>query len=952
MTEPLLITSRTDWTPELIERVYREIETIAYEELELKDLVYPNQLEIITAEQMIDAYASIGLPVHYSHWSFGKDFLKTQKGYERGHQGLAYEIVINSSPCISYLMEENSMMMQALVIAHAAFGHNAVFKNNVCFRQWTNAGSIVDYMVFARNYVRQCEERYGPEEVEHVLDAAHALALHGVDKFKRKHKPTLSEEERLKRLMAREEQQQREMDIILKKTSFRDAELDSDEDAHDEDEENLLYFIMKKSPSLEQWKREILRIVYKVNQYFYPQGQCVTGENLISAGSGLLRLDELVQADGYNEISDVQLITTGDRLTSISHTYLNRQQRVLKLTTKLGRTIIGTPEHPLMSLKGEMHDLTKLASFRPGDHLVLNTNYKNVFSTTDAQLEPVSYSVSLTKSVNAPTMYPSTLTPELAELLGYLRTHILSYSGPYSAVRVSDSGAIVFRCAELLKNLFGIDTEVQKTMDDPQIEQDLYAISLNSYGLKTFLMQNNLIDDSELFVKPLRLSSEASIRAFARAYIDSRATCRNSISEFALPMIVDEHAAQLQQILGFFGIMVRITKNGLQLPVIRVLPSSRKTFESLIGTVQNINEDAKLVAQNDVMSVIPGAKALLSKIASISREQLKQHQKDTDGLFWAQKVKNGARFKDTNPIRRSSLPVIRGAEVSFYDVINQASAFEYACSLDIEPARQLKVLLEISDGVFYDEVESVEVLGELRDVYDVTVPENHLFWMSGMISHNTQTLNEGFASFTHYYIMTRLEEKGILTADAFLAFLQSHAGVLYQPTYLKRYYNGINPYALGFAILMDLKRICTNPTIEDREWFPQLIGQRWQDVVKEAVFEHRDDSFIQQYLSPKVIRDFGMFSVNVNLKNNEPKAIVSEIHDEIGYHQIRTNLARSYERIERVPQIVVRSADLEGDRVLHLEYVRYKDRDLDEDTAEQVTDYVDYLWGYPVELDC
>ena len=27
--------------------------------------------------------------------------------------GLAYEIVINSNPCIAYLMEENSMMMQA-----------------------------------------------------------------------------------------------------------------------------------------------------------------------------------------------------------------------------------------------------------------------------------------------------------------------------------------------------------------------------------------------------------------------------------------------------------------------------------------------------------------------------------------------------------------------------------------------------------------------------------------------------------------------------------------------------------------------------------------------------------------------------------------------------------------------------------------------------------------------
>src|SRR5207244_3390569 len=80
---------------------------------------YPNQLEIITAEQMMDAYASVGMPVNYRHWSYGKEFISTEKNYRRGHMGLAYEIVINSNPCISYLMEENTMAMQALAGAGA-----------------------------------------------------------------------------------------------------------------------------------------------------------------------------------------------------------------------------------------------------------------------------------------------------------------------------------------------------------------------------------------------------------------------------------------------------------------------------------------------------------------------------------------------------------------------------------------------------------------------------------------------------------------------------------------------------------------------------------------------------------------------------------------------------------------------------------------------------------------
>src|SRR5690606_40455689 len=80
---------------------------------------YPSQIEIITAEQMMDRYSSIGMPLGYHHWSLGKQFLATEQQYRRGHMGLAYELVINSNPCIAYLLEENTLAMQALVIAHA-----------------------------------------------------------------------------------------------------------------------------------------------------------------------------------------------------------------------------------------------------------------------------------------------------------------------------------------------------------------------------------------------------------------------------------------------------------------------------------------------------------------------------------------------------------------------------------------------------------------------------------------------------------------------------------------------------------------------------------------------------------------------------------------------------------------------------------------------------------------
>ena len=142
----------------------------------------------------MDAYASVGMPVNYRHWSYGKEFIATEKNYKRGHMGLAYEIVINSNPCISYLMEENTMAMQALVIAHAAYGHNSFFKGNYLFRMWTDASSIIDYLVYAKNYVAGCEERHGLDAVEALLDCCHALANHGVDRYRRPSRKTLAQE--------------------------------------------------------------------------------------------------------------------------------------------------------------------------------------------------------------------------------------------------------------------------------------------------------------------------------------------------------------------------------------------------------------------------------------------------------------------------------------------------------------------------------------------------------------------------------------------------------------------------------------------------------------------------------------------------------------------------------------------------------------------------------------
>jgi spore cortex formation protein SpoVR/YcgB (stage V sporulation) len=472
----------SEWTFELLERYDREIARVAaHYGLD----TYPNQIEVITSEQMIDAYSSVGMPVGYHHWSYGKQFLSTQKSYQRGQMGLAYEIVINSSPCIAYLMEENTMTMQALVIAHAAYGHNSFFKGNYLFRTWTDAEGILDYLVFARNFIAECEQRHGEVAVEELLDSCHALMSLGVDRYKRPARLSMAKEQ--VRQAEREAYLQSQVNDLWRTLPTRQAPGQEARATRfpSEPQENLLYFIEKNAPRLAPWQREIVRIVRKIAQYFYPQRQ-------------------------------------------------------------------------------------------------------------------------------------------------------------------------------------------------------------------------------------------------------------------------------------------------------------------------------------------------------------------------------------------------------------------------------------------------------------------------------TQVMNEGWATFWHYTLLNHLYEEGKLTDGFMMEFLQSHTNVVYQPPYNSRYYNGINPYALGFAMFQDLRRICEHPTEEDRRWFPELAGSDWVKSLDFAMRNFKDESFVAQYLSPKLIRDMKLFALVDD--DQEDKLEVKAIHDDAGYRTVRQLLAEQYNLGNREPNIQVYEVDVFGDRSLTLRHYMHDRRPLGESTPEMLR-HVARLWGYTVRIE-
>lgn len=230
---------------------------------------YDQEFEIVSFEDMISYESYIGMPSHYPHWSFGKTYDRVKTLHKYNLSGLPYEMVINSDPCIAYLMKDNTLLLQILTIAHV-YGHNDFFKNNRLFKRGTRAGYTVEMFKNHADRVREyiSDPGIGYKNVEKILNAAHAI------KFQASRVPgekRLSEDEKRKAVMDRERTPPRVEYPLLEPRGHS-------EESHPVDvkkipvkpEEDLLLFFSKYS-RLNEWEKDLMSIVRQETEYFIPQ---------------------------------------------------------------------------------------------------------------------------------------------------------------------------------------------------------------------------------------------------------------------------------------------------------------------------------------------------------------------------------------------------------------------------------------------------------------------------------------------------------------------------------------------------------------------------------------------------------------------------------------------------------------------------------------------------------
>ena len=243
-----------DWSMEELQDWDKKICTIG-EALGLD--WYPIDYEICDYKEMMGHMAYTGLPTHYRHWSFGKSFDRIQTEYNLGMSGLPYEMIINSNPSISYLMTENPMPTHILTMAHCV-GHSDFFKNNRMFLE-TGADTVIDRFKSAAKRVNKYMEdpNIGIDEVERVLDACHAI------RFQVPRSPGIKRrnEKQLKAYYKR---------LIMKDTTGAYDNFNINKTPLEPDS-NLLAFIANHNRFLQEWERDLIKIVEQESLYLVPQ---------------------------------------------------------------------------------------------------------------------------------------------------------------------------------------------------------------------------------------------------------------------------------------------------------------------------------------------------------------------------------------------------------------------------------------------------------------------------------------------------------------------------------------------------------------------------------------------------------------------------------------------------------------------------------------------------------
>ena len=223
---------------------------------------FPTHFDVVPAGIMYE-FGAYGLPGRFSHWTHGRAFQQIKTMYDYGLSRI-YELVINANPSYAFLLENNAVLQNKLVVAHV-LGHTDFFKHNAYFAPTSR--QMLETVSVHADRLRRYEFEHGSEAVEEFLDAVLSIQEH-IDPYPH---------------MRRKEFAEPDKPIRAPETAYDDLFYVGDEKRPEtpapvrknppEPDKDVLLFMAQYGRELEDWQRDVLHIVRDEQLYFVPQMQ-------------------------------------------------------------------------------------------------------------------------------------------------------------------------------------------------------------------------------------------------------------------------------------------------------------------------------------------------------------------------------------------------------------------------------------------------------------------------------------------------------------------------------------------------------------------------------------------------------------------------------------------------------------------------------------------------------
>lgn len=791
-----------------------------------------------------------GFPVRYPHYLFGMEFEHMQQSYTYGYSKI-YEMVVNNSPCYAYLLNSNSEIDNLTVVAHA-YAHNDFFKNNLWFEP-TNRNMINEMAGHGTKIRRYCQ-KYGRDKVIRFLDLAISIQflVNPDDVFNGcEYKEVLFEDEMSveepRKIKIQKNHEYME-DFINPKDYIKQERKRIKQDFKkkmmkfpEKSTRDVLGFLALHSPRLRNWMRDILFMVREEALYFIPQIQCVVGDTLVSTKNGLIEIDKLITEDGYNK-KENDILSIGNKFEKTSHFYKNEVSETIKIKTKSGLELEGTPEHPIQILDSNLNfKMISLRDLKNGDFTVTKIGQEHSFSNKnfiiDFDLEDI-------KSLKAKHIKCNICGKKVKNMIFHLDFHKIStkeYKAKYPNCKLISDYDLYYRSKDFkypniinenIARLFGYyiaegcwnKNSFTITNNDKNILDDIYKIYKNEFGLeptttinkngcRTLTISNRKFFDfltccgldrniSHKKTVPVSIlqSSKNVIKNFLSAFFEGDG-CNTTNGQIQCASMSKKLVSQIQHLLFNFGIIS--IKKEYELSYKYKDEIKRKSYKLII--IQNHYD--KFMEE---VGFITNRKNTINYKSNISNSSFYVFPYIKENLELLKNNGNNGNYNINGKLIKINIPYTRSKHFGKIDIEKQNN-FENIILLDKEIGN--KILEVIKQENYYDEIVEINNIHEKKFVYDVTIPSNHIFIANNFVNHNTKILNEGWASFWDEQIMAK---QGYAGDSGIIEYAQHHAGVMGN-----KYSR--NPYATGNMLLKWIKE----------KWDKGRFGPEWESCKDE-----------------------------------------------------------------------------------------------------------------------